>query len=62
MCEQNRTEQNSTNRVKRGVIKELFSELGVFLVKKGSDMTLDTVKIWKFGKDIEKIWKNMVDN
>ena len=47
------------------VIKELFSEnrnRQFFLVKKGSYMTLDTVKIWKIGKEIGKIWKNMVDD
>jgi len=45
--------RESTNRVKNGVIKELFSEIGVFLVKKGSYMIFHTVKIWK-------IWKNIV--
>ena len=30
---------------KKGVSKELFSELGVFLVKKGSHMPFHTVKI-----------------
>jgi len=40
------------------VIKELFSEnrnRQFFLVKKGSYMTLDTVKIWKIGKEKGKI-------
>jgi len=35
------------NRVKKGVIKELFYEIGVFLAKKGSYMTLHQQKIWK---------------
>ena len=39
--------RESTNRVKKGVIKKLFSEIGVFLMKKGSYMTFKTVKIWK---------------
>ena len=57
-----RMRAKNTNRVKNGLIKELFSEIGVFLVKKESYMTLDTVKIWKIGKEIGKIWKNMVDD
>src|SRR6218665_3111607 len=32
---------------KNGAIKKLFSEIGVFLVKKGSYMTFHTIKIWK---------------
>src|SRR6218665_3958475 len=39
--------RESTNGVKKGVIKELFFEIGFFLVKKGSYMTFHTVKIWK---------------
>src|SRR6218665_370726 len=37
---------------KKGVIKEFFSEIVVFLVKKGSCTTFNTVKIWK----IRKTW------
>jgi len=37
----------STNRLKKGVIKELFSEIGVFLGKKGSYMASQAAKIWK---------------
>src|SRR6218665_2929853 len=40
---------------KKGVVKELFSEIGVFLVKKGSNTTLQAAKIWKIGK-IRKSW------
>jgi len=36
-----------TNRVKKSVIKEFFSEIVVFLVKKGSYTTFNTVKIRK---------------
>jgi len=39
---------------KKGVIRELFFEIVVFLVKKGSYKTFNTVKIWKMWK---KIWK-----
>src|SRR6218665_566171 len=38
--------------LKKGVIKKFFSEIVVFLVKKGSYMTFNTVKIWK----IRKTW------
>jgi len=38
--------KESTNRVlKKGVIKEFFSEIVVFLVSKGSYTTLNIVKI-----------------
>ena len=37
---------------KKGVIKKFFSEIAVFLVKKGSYTTFQTVKIWK----IRKTW------
>jgi len=43
----------STNRVKKGVNKELFSEIGVSLVKKGSYTTLEAAKIWKILKKIK---------
>src|SRR6218665_1172097 len=36
--------RESTNRVKNGLIKEFFSEIVVFLVKKGSYTTFNTVK------------------
>ena len=39
----------------KDVVKELFSEIGVFLVKKGSNTTLQAAKIWKIGK-IRKSW------
>ena len=39
---------------KKGVIKELFSEIGVFLVKKGLYTTLQAEKIWKISKKIRK--------
>jgi len=42
---------------KKGVIKELFSEIGVFLVKKGHIMTLHAVKISKIWKKIGNIWQ-----
>src|SRR6218665_408027 len=45
-------------RVKKGVIKELFSEIWVFLVKKGSYTTLQIAKIWKILKKIGKIRKS----
>ena len=48
----------STNRVKKGVIKELFSEIGVFLVKKGSYTTLQAAKIWTILKKIGQIRKS----
>jgi len=54
----------STNRVKKGVIKELFSEIG-FFVKKGSYMTLQAAKIWGKSRKREKDRKNpkiMVDD
>ena len=35
--------RESTNRVKKGVDKELFSEIVLFLVKKGSYTTFNTV-------------------
>ena len=44
------------------MIKELISEIGVFLVKKGSCTTFDTVKTWKiWEKDLENL-KNMIDD
>ena len=36
--------RESTNRVKKGVIKEFFSEIVVVLVRKGSYTTLNIVK------------------
>ena len=36
--------RESTNRVKRGVIKEFFSEIVVVLVRKGSYTTFNIVK------------------
>ena len=45
-------EQSTTS-----VIKELFSEIGAFLVKKGSYTTLHTVKTWKFWIKKGKILK-----
>jgi len=36
--------RESTNRVKKGVIKEFFSETVVVLVRKGSYVTLNIVK------------------
>jgi len=54
--------RESTNRVKKGVIKELFSEIGVFLVKKGSYMTFHTVKIWKIFKKIGKKDRENLEN
>jgi len=48
--------RESTNRVK-SAMKELFSEIGVFRVKKGSYMTFHTVRIWKILKTIGKILK-----
>jgi len=50
--------RESTNRVIKGVIKKLFSEVVVFLVRKGSYTTFYIVKI-------RKIWenpKNLVDD
>ena len=44
--------RESTNRVKTGVIEEFFSEIVLFLVKKGSYTTFNAVKIWK----IRKTW------
>src|SRR6218665_3193210 len=49
----------STNRVKKGVVKELFSEIVVSLVKKGSYTTFKAVKIrriWKKKGKIRKTW------
>src|SRR6218665_2368265 len=45
-------------RVKKGVIKELFSEIGVFLVKKGSYTTLQAATIWTILKKIGQIRKS----
>ena len=43
--------------VKKGVIKEFFSEIVVFLVKKGSYTTFNTVKIRKIRKKgHQKFW------
>src|SRR6218665_560481 len=42
--------RESTNRVKNGLIKEFFSEIVVFLVKKGSYTTFNTVKKRKISK------------
>jgi len=51
--------RESTNRVRKGVIKELISEIRVFLLKKESCTTFDTVKIWKiWKKDREKSEKH----
>jgi len=44
---------------KKGIIKELFSEIGVFLVKKGSYTTLHTVQIQK--KDRKNLEKTVDD-
>src|SRR6218665_1229368 len=44
--------RESTNRVKKCVIKEFFSEIVVFLLKKGSYTTFNKVKIRK----IRKTW------
>src|SRR6218665_2393628 len=44
---------------KKGVVKELFSEIVVFLVKKGSYMTFNTVKIrriWEKKGKIRRTW------
>src|SRR6218665_984493 len=46
-------------RVKKGVIKELFSEIVVFLVRKGSYTTFNIVKmrkIWEKKGKIRKTW------
>jgi len=48
----------STNWVKKGVIKELFYEIGVFVVKKGLYTTLQAAKIWKILKKVGKIRKS----
>jgi len=48
--------RESTNRVKKGVMKQLFSERGVFVVKKRSYMTFLTD--YKDAKNLE----NMVDD
>jgi len=51
--------RESTNKVKKGVVKELFSEIVVFLAKKGSYTTFKTVKIrriWKKKGKIRKTW------
>jgi len=47
----------STNRIKKGIIKELLSKIVVFLVKKGSYTTFNTVKIRKIWKKKGKIRK-----
>src|SRR6218665_3732038 len=44
--------RESTNRVKNGLIKEFFSEIVVFLVKKGSYTTFNTVKKRKIRKKV----------
>ena len=49
--------RESTNRVKKGVIKKFFSEIVVFLVKKGSYTTFNTAKIRKIWKKKGKIRK-----
>src|SRR6218665_4171128 len=50
---------------KKGVIKELFSEIVVFLVKKGTYTTFNTVKIlkiWKKKGKIRKTWSKVIRN
>jgi len=48
--------RETTNRVKKGVIKELYSETGGFLVKKGSYMTFVRAKIGKIWKTWASKW------
>jgi len=47
---------------KKGVIKEFFSEIVVFLVRKGSYRTFNTAKIRKIWEKKGKIRKNLVDD
>ena len=54
--------RESTNRVKKGVVKEFFfSEIVVLLVKKGSYTTFNTVKIRRIWKKKGKS-ENLVDD
>ena len=54
--------RESTNRVKKGVIKEFFSEIVIVLVKKGSYTTLKIVKDTEnLGKERENP-KNLVND
>ena len=54
--------RESTNRVKKGVIKEFFSEIVVVLVRKGSYTTLNIVKDTEnLGKERENP-KNLVND
>ena len=51
--------RESTNTVKKGVIKKFFSEIVVFLVRKGSYTTFNIVKkgkIWEKKGKIRKTW------
>jgi len=55
-------ERESTNRVKKGVIKEFFSEIVIFLVRKGLYTTFNIVKRYdKSGKRKGKS-ENLVDD
>ena len=54
--------RESTNRLRKGVIKELFSEIVVVLVRKGSYETFNIVKDTKnLGKERENP-KNLVND
>jgi len=54
--------RESTKRVKKGVIKELFSEIGVFLVKKGHIRHYTQRRYMKkLRKDMKNL-KNMVND
>ena len=54
--------RESTNRVKKGVVKEFFSEIVLFLVKKGSyndiEQSKDTENLEKERENL----KNLVDD
>jgi len=49
--------RESRNRVKKGVIKELFSEIVVFLMRKGSYRTFNIAKIREIWEEKGKIGK-----
>jgi len=55
-------ERESTNRVKKAVIKEFFSEIVVFLVRKGSYTTFNIVKIQKIWEKKREDLKNLLDD
>ena len=53
--------REGTKRVKKGVIKEFFSEIMFFIVKKGSYTTFNSKRYAKSGKERENP-KNLIND